>query len=399
MRKILFDEAVERIKEIGADQVWAALPYLGQQKTTERFSTKDFASIFRLQYNSGGFSEACVSMEEFLQYLVEFVPNLKELEIKDPIMAYPDSEREMFQKIRLQPLATDLLLKMENLTRVSIIEVTITFTEFVRVCRESRYLQCIQANNILVDVVPIHSLGYILETLASKFDYRVYIEREFPRKIHIFLRETNNVKPLQEAKVILSSDFFDLIPIGMTHLQIYDRKRIDFQNERHRLLRNLRRVGGTLKDLTLVDLRQELKITFRHIFELCQDLENLSVVDSYLSLEDPIVSFGQLKRFIWTNRIYGEELQYSTLQLDRILSAPHLQDIFISTNLILDLGDIRSLLNRIRNRMILTNLTKMNIYYYVHRKSQCFKEAELSHLAIELRSLGCDASVSIYRLP
>ena len=64
MRKILLDKAMERKKEIGEEQVWAALPYLDQHKTTERFSTNDFASFFRLQRKSTGVFEACVSMEE-----------------------------------------------------------------------------------------------------------------------------------------------------------------------------------------------------------------------------------------------------------------------------------------------------------------------------------------------
>ncbi|CAB3367846.1 Hypothetical predicted protein [Cloeon dipterum] len=76
MRKLLFEKVKDRKRKIGEEQIWAALPYLDQHRTTENFYTRDFASIFRLKGKTGGeISEARVSMEEFLQYLVEFVPN------------------------------------------------------------------------------------------------------------------------------------------------------------------------------------------------------------------------------------------------------------------------------------------------------------------------------------
>ncbi|CAB3383396.1 Hypothetical predicted protein [Cloeon dipterum] len=389
MRKILFENAMERKKEIGEDQVWAALPYLDPHKTTESFSTKDFLSIFRLQRKFGSFTEACVSMEEFLQYLVEFVPNLQQLDIEDPRMAYQYSERRMLKKIRLQPLATDLLIKMQNLTKVRIHNVNIKFSGFVRVCKESRNLNIIEAQNILVDIEPITSMKNILEMLAHKFDYQEYDEWKFPRKIRLTLKKTNDVKPPRVAVVSLSKDFLDLIPFGLMKLHISAWETVDFRSERNRLLRNLRRLGGTLKVLYFVFLRSELNITFKHVFDHCHELESLLLLDSFMSLEDPIASFGQLKRFNWLSGDGVEQLRYWTVELDKIFSAPLLQDIAICTYAKIDLGDKELLLNRIRNRKILTNLTKLHIFYHPNLNDEEFHE-----LAHELRSFGCDMSSS-----
>ncbi|CAB3383397.1 Hypothetical predicted protein [Cloeon dipterum] len=318
MREVLFKNAKERKKEIGEDQVWAALPYLDPHKTTESFSTKDFLSIFRLQKKCGGFSEACVSMEEFLQYLVEFVPNLQQLGIEDPRTAYPDSERKKFEIIRLQPLATDLLLKMKNLTEVSINDVCINFTEFVRVCRESRNL-------------------------------REYDDWQYPTKIGLTFKKTSNVQPYRGATVRLSNDFLDLIPLNLMKLEIFHWKKVDIQSARSYLLRNLRRLGGTLRTLIIGSLRPEFNITFKHIFDHCHVLETLVLRNSYVTHEDPISSFGQLKRFFWTNMILGN--WNGTLALDRIFSAPHLQHVCIRSKIPIDLGDTGSLLSLIRNRL------------------------------------------------
>ncbi|CAB3383395.1 Hypothetical predicted protein, partial [Cloeon dipterum] len=174
-------------------------------------------------------------------------------------------------------------------------------------------------------------------------------------------------------------------------LKISPWKTIDSQSERNCLVRNLRRVGGTLKTLIFKDFRPESKITFKHIFEYCPELETLKISDSYVSLDDSIASFGQLKSFTWKNRIRGEVKLFSTLRLGRIFSAPLLQEISIRTSSILDLGDKESLLNRIRNRKILTKLTMMKILYFVHRDYPRSNEEEFYELAQELRSLGCDA--------
>ncbi|XP_065352945.1 uncharacterized protein LOC135947892 isoform X2 [Cloeon dipterum] len=377
MRKILFDEAMERIKEIGEDQVWAALPYLDQHRTTESFSTKVFATIFHLEGKKGDISEACVSMEEFLQYLAKFVPMLQELDIEDPRMPW---NKRIYKKIQLQPLATDLLLKMENLTNVSIFDVYIKFSGFASVCEESQNLQAIEANHILVDIEP-KSIKKLLKTLDSKFDHQAYDAMKYPRKIGITLKKTNADNPFREATVSLSNDLHDLFPF-LTTLDITGQKDKDLgdddmQSERNRLLRILRREGGTLKILILDYVRPELKITFKDIFEHCYELEILEIHHSNVLEDESITSFGRLKEFIWDKTFHDGE----TISLDGVSSAPLLQKIDIVADKF-GMGIKESLLCRIRNRTILTNLTELYIMEFSP------DQKDLHELARVLRTLG-----------
>ncbi|CAB3382092.1 Hypothetical predicted protein [Cloeon dipterum] len=210
MRQIVLDSAMENIRQIGEDQVWAALPYLDQHRTTESFSTIYFASIFHLKGKIGEIDEGRVSMEEFLQYLIEFVPNLQKLKILDPRWSYDKSlERKLFKK-------------------------------------------------------------------------------------------KANAEPYGEAKnVTLSNDFLDIVPSGLTKLQITAQKPTDILSERNCLLRNLCSVGGTLKMLILENIAPELNITLQHIFEHCHELETLHIIDSRIAHDEQIASFGKLKNFKW----------------------------------------------------------------------------------------------------
>ncbi|CAB3382099.1 Hypothetical predicted protein [Cloeon dipterum] len=218
-RKIVFDRAMERIKDIGEDKVWAALPYLDQHRTTESFSSEDFAGIFRLQGKILQIPKGRISMEEFLQYLVEFVPNLKQLEIQGPRKTFVD--KILYKKIELEPLATDLILKMENLTHISMDDVRIKFSGFLRVCEENQNLQSIQAQNILIDIQPLNSIKNILKKHDSKFDQQEYDLQKFPKKIGIAFKKTSDQEHYREAKLTLPNDFLDQIPSGVTKLETY----------------------------------------------------------------------------------------------------------------------------------------------------------------------------------
>ncbi|CAB3382098.1 Hypothetical predicted protein [Cloeon dipterum] len=217
-RKIVFDRAMERIKDIGEDKVWAALPYLDQHRTTESFSSEDFAGIFRLQGKILQIPKGRISMEEFLQYLVEFVPNLKQLEIQGPRKTFVD--KILYKKIELEPLATDLILKMENLTHISMDDVRIKFSGFLRVCEENQNLQSIQAQNILIDIQPLNSIKNILKKHDSKFDQQEYDLQKFPKKIGIAFKKTSDQEHYREAKLTLPNDFLDQIPSGVTKLEV-----------------------------------------------------------------------------------------------------------------------------------------------------------------------------------
>ncbi|CAB3375038.1 Hypothetical predicted protein [Cloeon dipterum] len=386
MRKILFDEAMKRIKEIGADQVLAALPFLDQQRSTEIFSTKDFATIFRLKGVRGGFSEGCVSIEEFLQHLVVYVPNLQQLNIEDPRMSDSFYDMYMFKEAQLEPLATDLLLQLENLTHVSIIDVYIQFSGFVNVCRESPNLHSIEANNVLVDKES-NSIKTSLKTLESKFDHQEYNALNYPRIIGITLKKAKADKPYRQAKVSLSNDLDDIFP-SLTQLEIWtlrdkDLGVDDIQRKRNHLLGILRRVGGTLNTLILEYIRPEWNLTFKQIFEHCSDLETLDLRHSNVSDDEPIASFGQLKNFKWLET-FDEE---GTIRLDRVFSAPLLKNIDIFA-FKFNLDDKVSLLKRIRNRKIFTQLTYFSILGLKE-----YNEEDLDDLASELRSRG----VEVYR--
>ncbi|CAB3382093.1 Hypothetical predicted protein [Cloeon dipterum] len=323
MRKIVLDKVMERIEEIGEDQVWAALPYLDQHRTTESFSIRDFADIlFCLNWKTGELSNGRVSMEEFLQYLIEFVPNLQQLEIDVPGSIH-------VKTIKLQPLvATDLLLKMENLTEVTINGFDIQFSGFVRVCKESRNLQSIKADNILVDVPKI-SMKKILEAIGSLFGYQYYVDFEFPKKIEITLKKTDAITPpLKLLKAVVTGDFLDLIPSSLAELCIHAGKTAEIQSEGDCILRNLRRLGGSLKLLLLNGIRPEMNLTFNYIFEHCRGLETLTIRNSWVTADGPIASFGKLTHFYLL-----DENSFCTARLDRILSAPLLQPADFLTNL------------------------------------------------------------------
>ncbi|CAB3386631.1 Hypothetical predicted protein [Cloeon dipterum] len=387
MRKILFDEAMRRKEEIGAYQVWVALPYLDQHRTTERFTTEDFSTIFHLKGKRGKnmISEGCVSMEEFLQYLIDFVPNLRQLIIADP--RTPSTwlvHRFNFKKVQLAPLATDLLLKMKNLTHVTITDVYIQFSRFVSVCRESQNLQLIKTNTILVDIEP-NSIKQFLTTLESKFGHQEYDAVKYPRRIGVILKKTDFDEPCRQAKVTLLNNLHDLFP-SLTKLHILAQKELlvvgDTHSKRNRLLNILRREGGTLKALCLTYIWPEMNITFNHISEHCNDLEFFELIKSSLRHDDPITYFGKLKTFKWNETFNWE----CTIRLDKIMSAPLLEKIAIF-NCNIKLGNKESLLNRIRNRTILTQVTNLWIMGLGPDVE------DLHELASTLRSLGVQRCV------
>ncbi|CAB3386629.1 Hypothetical predicted protein [Cloeon dipterum] len=391
MRKILFDKAMERITEIGADQVWAALPHLDQHRTTECFSSKDFATIFHLKGRIKAISDARVSMEEFLQHLVDFVPNLRQLNIEDPRRT-SSYNWIYFKKVQLEPLATELLLNMINLTHVTIIGVYIKFSGFVSVCEESPNLQSVEATTILVDIGP-DSIKKFLTTLDSKFDHQEYDAVKYPRRIGITLKKAKADEPYREAKVSLSNDLHDIFP-SLTQLEISTLKDKDpdvhnIQSKRNNLLQILTREGRTLKTLILESIMPELNMTFKQIFEHCSDLETLDLRDSNVSDDDPIASFGQLKKLNWFLTFHRR----GTIKLNRIFSAPLLQKIDIFT-FKFRLGDKTSLLKRIRSGSIFTNLTDFRILCHADRVHD---EKGLNELSSELRSLGVRETIHVGR--
>ncbi|CAB3370402.1 Hypothetical predicted protein [Cloeon dipterum] len=381
MRKTLYNRAMEEIDEIGGDKVWAALPYLEQHKTTENISTKDFASMFRLESVLGTNFRPGATMEEFLQYLVECVPNLRQLEIQDPRTSR--SKKRTYNKIELQPLATGLLLKMKNLTQVSLNDVSIQFSGFVSVCTDSQNLQSIKAKEISIDKKTIISMKNILETLDSKFDYQEYNGQMFPIQIGITLKKTNAGMPFRKVTATLSDDFLDRIPSRFMHLQICSMGNRDIVCERNYLLRILEKEGANLKTLGLKFIRRALNLTFKDIFEHCNELETLNLFQSFISENDSIASFGQLKKFEWENTNRNVSLRLAT-----IFSAPLLQEVdIISFNI--KLGDKDSLFSKISNRMILTNFTKIQIQNLVNNIGEYDPSIEeMAELESVLNSLG-----------
>ncbi|XP_065349866.1 uncharacterized protein LOC135945871 [Cloeon dipterum] len=397
IRKILFEKAKDRKRKIGVEQIWAALPYLDQHRTTEKFNSGDFSSIFRLKRKNGGeISEARVSMEEFLQYLAEFVPNLRELFIEDP---RPCGKRKQVKRVRLEePLASDLLLRIENLTHLLINNVNINFSGFIRVCTESQKLQHIKANNILVDIEP-DATKKCLKMLDSKFDHQEHDARKFPRKLGITLQKSNAAGPYLKAIVTLSDDFLHLRPtLTCLHISAQRDKDLtvdDIKNDRNRLLLMLKRAGGTFKTLILEFIRPKLNITFKHISKHCNDLETLELLNSYVLGDDSITSFSQLKIFKWHNMFHYWDW---TIRLDRILSAPHLETMDIIA-LKMNLGDNKeSLFHKIRNRTILDKATFiriMSIAYYEYGKDP--DQEALCELARELRIFSTEPTMPVER--
>ncbi|CAB3370407.1 Hypothetical predicted protein [Cloeon dipterum] len=312
-RKRLYEEAMRRKMKIGTGQVWTAFPYLEPHKLVVFFSTREVAWLLKLEVKSGQSTKLdfVVSLEEILRYLDLFAPNLQQLCIDDT--------------------------------------------------REIEKLHEIEADRILVEE-DATSMKTTLETFDTAFKHQEYKERAFPPKLGIIFKKTDAVEDYRRAQVkyrfSLDSDFLDSIP-QITHLGndcgiFSSQTGCDILELQH----ILRKVGEHLKDLRICSFQQEPKFTFRHIFEHCKSLESLHLHESYVADDDePIESFGKLKKLLWNNEHFGFPITLST-----ILCAPLLQKIEIKSFFcIFDLGDKERLFNRIRSREICTNVRVLTI--------------------------------------
>ncbi|CAB3384555.1 Hypothetical predicted protein [Cloeon dipterum] len=356
IRRELYEGAIHRFRsDLKRYELWEALPYLEPHNTDEFFQLHQFSWIepkFELKPGqSDSERDYKVSLDEVLCYLAQHVPNLKQLFIDDERY---DDDKEIFKKPRLGPGSIDLLVQMKNLTKISINEVNVELSGFVRICREFENLQEIDAQRILVDVDPKSDVKAILETFPA-FDHQEYNERTFPRKFGILFKKTDSAENYRVARVELDSSpdsiFLDTIP-EITHMQIDgSNKSEDHQSHVKNLEHILKKVGGYLKNLTLNSFCPKSKITFKHIFEHCKSLESLELRHSFVADDDePIGSFGKLKEIRWNN-----SLSDHAITLKSILSAPLLKKIDLIAD-IFDLSDKEALLNRIRNGEICANV-------------------------------------------
>ncbi|CAB3387924.1 Hypothetical predicted protein [Cloeon dipterum] len=334
VREMLGREMMERVQELGPEQVWTAMPYLEPHKTTQRFLPEDSEWILELEMKPGQSARRTqrVSINEVVQYLGQHAPNLREIFLE--MGGFNESPQ-------LEQSSIDQICQMKNLTRISIRFVTIKCSGFVRICRECQNLQGIDANRVLVDVDP-KSMKMILDTLNSVFDCQEYLEMDFPSIFGMKYKKTDAPEPYRKAhaKIGFSPDtgFIECIP-EITHLVIYR-----------------------------VDQRRDLK----------NHLHILSKVGDKVHIDDgnkPINSFGKLKELYWKNT-YG----YPT-KLQSILSAPLLEKIEIYAREF-DLGDQEAFFNRLRNRKIFTNVHEFLIRTWIYQD-----EPDPTHLSILLSEI------------
>ncbi|CAB3382085.1 Hypothetical predicted protein [Cloeon dipterum] len=375
-RKVLFDIAMERRLEIGEDQLWAALPYLDQHRMTEFFSTRDFPTIFHIEDSEGVLHERENSMEEFLQFIVKFVPNLRELIIEDPSNFWDED----LQLQTLLPSSIKQICLMENLVDITFLDIYIKISGFYDVSTKCKKLATIKANNILCDMER-DSTKMSLEALNSLFDHHEYDEQKFPRKICIKLLKGRPDEPYRRVLTSLSNDFLDLIPQNLTHLKIVAPIDLKQNIECNRLLPEdlnrdfkckklsfrsvLTKFGANLKALKVEDLGEEEDISLKDISELCSNLENLEICDSNVTNDDEdLTSFSKLKTLGFSIRhSYMNDGGHQTISLKNILSLPLLEEISVKAEEF-DLGDTQELFKRIKNREILTHLREFNIDHY-----------------------------------
>ncbi|CAB3382096.1 Hypothetical predicted protein [Cloeon dipterum] len=293
MRKVLFERAMERIKEIGDQQVWAALPYLDQHRMTEYFSTRDFPNIFRIENSKGVLLKNGVTMEEFLQFIVQFVPNLLELNID--WSSFHDDDRD----------------------------IDIKLSGFFDICKECKNLQTIRGEYMSCDMEP-QSLKMSLEAFNSQFDCHVYEVTIFPSKIGItFEKSSDSDEPYRSAEASLRNDFLDLIKPNLTHLTVHvpDENKDKKQNLQHILTR----FGANLIQLEIYNMMEEDGISLKYIFEHCSSLESLHLKRSNVADDkEELTSYSQLKDFEWS---FGRGSR--NISLDEILSAPLLEVFYI----------------------------------------------------------------------
>ncbi|CAB3382100.1 Hypothetical predicted protein [Cloeon dipterum] len=353
-RERLGEEMMKRKWEIGTEQIWTAFPYLETHKTIEYFSTSKEKWLLKSEVKRGKSAEPefGVSINEILQYLDKFAPNLKKLCIEDTRGWY---EINKYKKLRLDKCATDLICQMRNLTHIWIKSVNVKFSVFESICRENKILQEIEADRILVDV-DLKSMKMTLENFASAFDHQEYTNWNFPLKIGIVFKKTDAVEHCRRANHIVGCAYPDTVFFGsipeITHLEISIKPTRCNMVELQPILN---KVGGNLKELRLLNWDRLLKFTFQIIFEHCENLESL-VLEGHVEDDDkPINSFGKLKEL---HMFLGDF--NLTLPLKSILSAPLLQDIHI-TAYNFDMGDKEGLFNRIRNREICTKVRKFII--------------------------------------
>ncbi|CAB3384552.1 Hypothetical predicted protein [Cloeon dipterum] len=364
--RIIFGNSYKTYKEKCG--FWTALSYLEPHKAEKYFhltelcwiplnfevkpgisdSDDEHDSEDEVESDSDDETDYDVSLDEILHYLVQHAPILDELRIDNPRHQH---WQNFFRKLRLEPSSIDLIVQMENLTKISIEEVNIEFSGFVRICRELKTLQKINANRIKVDV-PKSDIKAILETFNTAFDYQGYGQYTFPRKIGIYFEKTDSAEHVREACIGLDDSIFvDFLP-ELTHLQA----RCSSDCEAHEchvmnFLHILSKVGGSLKKLSLFDFDRTTKLTFKKIFEHCNSLEGLYIDNSIVAdVDEPISSFGKLKEFCWYFADYGR-----TITLKHILFAPLLEKIDVA-GFKFDLGDKEALFNRIENGEMSTNL-------------------------------------------
>ncbi|CAB3384553.1 Hypothetical predicted protein [Cloeon dipterum] len=392
-RKELYEKAIENVGEKTNEDrlgLWTAFPYLEPHKTAKYFHFKELQWIApKLEVkpengaNSDDKDDDIVPLDEILRYLVEHAPILEELRIKNPRL-HGYQEFVTFRNPQLEPCSIDLIIQMKNLTRISINEVNIEFSGFVRLCREFKNLQKIEAYRILVDV-SISDMTTILETFNNTFDHQEYVEWSFPRKYGIEFRKTDSAEIYREARVELANSTFVVSFPKITHLQVHcgfesDDDQCRVMNFHH----ILSKVGGNLKKLILSNFDQKMNITFKQIFEHCKILETLDLFGSYISDEnEPIIFFGKLKEFRWHHAAVEH-----TISINSILSAPLLEKIYVESYKF-DLGDKEALFNRIRSGKICKNVREFRLSWYnAKTEKKLFSLKEMAFNTI-VKNLGC----------
>ncbi|CAB3382106.1 Hypothetical predicted protein [Cloeon dipterum] len=403
MRQVVLDTAMERIQEIGVFQIWAALPYLDPHMFTEQISTRDFPTIFHVDDSIGNFWESEVSMEEFLQFIVKFAPNLRELDIEDPSNFWKSWDRK-FLKQTLEPSSIKQICLMQNLMHISFKDIFIRISDFFDICTELKNLQYIAADNILCELEPDSTkmLSLNWEALNSQFDHQEFIEHNYTRKICIILKKVNSDEPHRLAYASLRTDFINFIPPNLTHLYInsYEYGLSKCQRKKHCLKPILTRFGASLKKLQVECVGEEEKISLRYILEQCSNLEVLYLDSSFVANDDEdLTSFRKLKSLRWSVRTSRDrDLHLLTISVQNILSLPLLEELNIEAY-VFDFGDKENLFERIRNREILTNLRELTILDHTMDDPDDF---QLFELADEIRSaypFRVDIIIHTSRLP
>ncbi|CAB3385616.1 Hypothetical predicted protein [Cloeon dipterum] len=351
VREMLCQEMMKRMRKIGPEQVWAALPFLEPHKTAERFLPRDFQWILEMKPGRSG-----VSMDELLRYLVQHAPNLKEINIREILVFVTKRRRFIDKRPLLKKGSTDLICQMKNLKTIWINTIAINFSGFVRICMDCENLQNIEADRVLVDVHP-KSMKMSLKQFVSVFDHQEYIEGFHPRQFKITFKKTNAQYVSTSIRLDDSSllGFIYSIP-QITHMEIFGGKD---SCEIHRILR---KKGGNLKKLSLISVDPKLKIKFKCIFEFCKNLESLYLKDMFISDDvEPINSFAKLKELYWDNGIVGHPMK-----LQNILSAPLLEKIMICVYQF-DLGNKEAFFKSMMN---LIGLTGTNCFQQLKRMLQ-----------------------------